>query len=179
MLPQAHNPPASGLQRSICGSVSLDVPAQLGRPVPLVAGRLTPMLGTYMPETPVHEHSDLAGSEDYVRPYTHATGQVQPEVLPVSVTQRMQSATESNFWFRVSTTVRAHVARATFVRRPRVASCSPRLLPSSLPFITGHCLAATHSNRSAVRCMSEDTAYDMVPAGHNNNTRRPTWRILK
>src|SRR5690606_18864729 len=45
----------------------------------------------------------------------------------------MQSATESNFWFRVSTTVRAHVARATFVRRPRVASCSPRLLPSSLP----------------------------------------------
>lgn len=179
MFPQAHDTPPSRLERGISCAVPFNVTPELGCPVPLVAGGLAPVLGTYVPEAPIYKDRDLARSEDDVRTDPHAAGQVQPEVLSIPVASRVQCAAKRNLGLGVRTAVRLHVARASLARRPRIGSCSPGPLPSVLAAITGHSVAVTHSNHSAVRCMSEDTAYDLIPAEHTNTIRRPTWRILK
>src|ERR1700689_309219 len=75
------------------GAVALDVPGQLGRPVPLVALRLGAVLRAGVPEAPVDEHRDLAPGERDVRA-DPAERQANPEILPVPAPQAGQRGPE-------------------------------------------------------------------------------------
>lgn len=120
VLPDADHGPAGRAQRTVGPSVSLDVAAELGGPVPLVARRLAPMSGADVPETAVDEYGYLPPSKDDVRPYA-ASVEVQPMVFSEAVAQCVKGGAKPNFRLRVDASVGPHVSGPTRVERLRSA----------------------------------------------------------
>ena len=110
VLPQPHHRPARLTQRRVGGAVPLDVPGQLRRPVPLVVLWLRTVLGAGVPEAAVDEHRHLARGERDIRADPFG-GQVEAEILPVSVAHRVQRAAQRQLRPRVGPAIRFHVRR--------------------------------------------------------------------
>lgn len=120
VLPDTHDSPTRAHQSFIGCLVTLDVAAQLRRPVPLVRRRLPAVLRANVPEAPVDENGDFLGRENDVWADPHPFGQVEAEVLPVAISEAVQRAAQRDFRFRVGPPVRAHVARPPRARSSRV-----------------------------------------------------------
>lgn len=113
VFPDADDSPPSFGQRSRSLPIAFNSTGELGRPIPFVRGRLTPMLRTRVPEASVDEHRDLTCGEHHIR--TDATTrEIDPEVLPKSVTETMQSGTQGNLRFGVDSPNRSHVPGSAF-----------------------------------------------------------------
>ena len=116
VLPHPHDAPAGVLKRGVRLLIALDVPAELGSPVPLVAGGLPSVHRTHMPEAPVHEHGDLAPGEHDVGSDPGAR-QIEPMVLPEAEAASVQCGTELDLGLRVDPAVGLHVAGPTWTER--------------------------------------------------------------
>lgn len=81
VLPDSDDTPTRGLESGVRRPIPFHVASELGRPVPLVPGRLASMLGTYVPEAPVHEHRDPAPWEDKIRSHP-STWEIHAQVFP-------------------------------------------------------------------------------------------------
>jgi hypothetical protein len=81
VLPNADDQPVRGFENGDGLTVTLDCPAQLRRPMPLICGRLAAMHWARMPETRVQEDGHPSAREHNIRSDT-TTGEVEPEVLP-------------------------------------------------------------------------------------------------
>lgn len=110
VLPDAQHGPSGGRQCCVGGAVAFDVPAELGRPVPLVSRGLATMLRADVPEAAVHEDRDLACGEHDVWPGLGAVGQAKEMVLSVPVPESVQGAAQGDFWFGVRPAIGLHVA---------------------------------------------------------------------
>src|ERR1700680_5251210 len=86
VFPDADHLPPGGREGGIGGPVTLDVPAQLGCPVPLVDGRVPAVLGADVPEAAVDENGNLSGRERYVGTDPRTIVQVESVVFAEPVT---------------------------------------------------------------------------------------------
>lgn len=137
VFPDPDHRPAGLGQRCIGNSVSVHVPLQLRRPVPVVRGGHSPVLRADMPEASIDEDSHLPGSKDHVG--TDLCGaEVEPEILPVAITHPMELGSQGNFRFGVAPPIRTHIPRSAFTEWRRVSSARVRLLACALRFVFRH-----------------------------------------
>lgn len=109
VLPDTHDPPSRGLKGRIGETVSLDVAAELRRPVPLVASRPPAMHRAHMPEAPMNKDGNTSAREDEVGADAPAR-EVDPEVLPKAPSSSVQLGTERPLRLRVGPVDRGEVA---------------------------------------------------------------------
>lgn len=112
VLPDANNMPARLHQGGIRGAVSLNVPLQLGRPVPLVVRRLASVLWTDVPKASVDEDGHSGLREDQVGSHT-SVRQVQLIVLAEASPSTVQEGPQGDLGLRVGPTDRGEVPSAT------------------------------------------------------------------
>jgi len=131
MLPDAYDAPPGRHQNSIGAPVPLDVPLQLGRPVPLIDRWLAAVLRTDVPEAAVDEDCDLPPRENDVRANSCPI-ELQREVLPEPVAHSVQGRPQDDFRLSVAAPVRLHVPGSPGVQRggidPACVSSTPRFL---------------------------------------------------
>src|SRR5580692_13001245 len=96
VLPEPDHRPAGLRERLVGGAVTLDVPGQLRRPVPVIVLRLAAVVRAGVPEAAVDEHGDLAAGKRDVRA-DPAQRQVEPEVLAVAVAPGVQRGAQRQF----------------------------------------------------------------------------------
>jgi len=120
VFPDADHVPAGRRQRGVRGPVALDIPAQLGFPVPDVVSGLGAMLGTGMPEAAVYEDGDPACRERDVGPDSLAARQIKPVILAEPVPPPMQRPPQREFRLGVGAPIGAHVGGAAFAGRKGV-----------------------------------------------------------
>jgi hypothetical protein len=101
VLPDSHDLPALTSQCSISQTIPLDVPPQLGSPVPLVPCGLATVHRADMPEATIDEDGDLTPGKDDVRANPDTDGKIKPVIFAVAVTQPVQLTAKSNFRLRV------------------------------------------------------------------------------
>src|SRR6266851_2309329 len=86
-------PPSAAITAST-GPVTLDVPAQLGCPVPLVDRRVPAVLGADVPEAAVDENGHLPGRERYVGTDPRTVVQVKSVIFAEPVPLAVQGAAQ-------------------------------------------------------------------------------------
>src|SRR5215470_1961743 len=101
MLPEPDDGPAGLVESRVGRPVTLDVAAQLRFPVPAVGRRLAAVLGAAVPEAAVYENRDPPGGEYDVGPHSQATGQIEPVILSVPISQAVQRPAERKLGFGV------------------------------------------------------------------------------
>ena len=126
MFPDPDDVPAGCRERGVRHPVSLDVPPQLGLPVPGVVGRLAAMLRTGVPEAAIHEHGDATRGERDVGPDPLALSQVEPVVLAEPVPLVVQRPAQRDLGLGVRAPDRAHVGCPSLAGRVRVLGHGPQ-----------------------------------------------------
>lgn len=116
VLPDADDCPSGFGQRRRRLLVALNSAGKLGRPVPLVCGGLSPMLGAGVPETAVDKHRNLARGEDDVGPDAPVR-KVDPEVFTEPVAKPVQPGAELDLRLGIRAANRTHIAGAPITGR--------------------------------------------------------------
>src|SRR5438876_128776 len=73
VCPHSHHTPPRSPKATICIAVSLGVAFDLGSPPRGVGGWPTGVLGTRMPEAPIHEDRDSLTAEDQIGPPSYSS----------------------------------------------------------------------------------------------------------
>lgn len=115
MFPQTYDMPSGFVQGCVGSTVAFDGAAELGRPIPLVCGRLTAMLGARMPEATIDKDSNFPAGEDDVGTDARTAGKVEPVILAVSKPKCMQRTAEGDLRLGVRAAVGPHVAGTAIV----------------------------------------------------------------
>lgn len=111
VFPDPNDRPSSLGQRLVVDAVPFNVSSQLRRPIVGVPGRLVSVFGTAMPETAVHEHSDLGSGKYDVRAGVYVA-KVQSKVFAEPEAAPVQFGPEREFGLGVPSLDGCHDARA-------------------------------------------------------------------
>lgn len=160
MFPEPDYSPACSFERGIDPAISLHVPAELGRPVPLVGGRLPSMLWADVPEAAVDEDGNLLGGEDDVWSDLDVP-QVEPEVLAVAEAHAMEGLAQSDLRLGVRAPVGLHVVGAALIERSGIDAALVSPLPRLSSVDLSHTRPKGHTANGLLR---EDTAAHWVTA---------------
>jgi hypothetical protein len=82
-----------------------------------------------VPEATINKDRDLAFGKYDVWPDTEAILQVEPVVLPETITKSVQRATQSDLWLGVRAPIGTHVPGPALVERGRVQPFGVSSLP--------------------------------------------------
>lgn len=123
MAPYPDDGPTCTAKRVVSLAITLHIPGQFWRPVPIVDLWRPAVLGAAMPEAAVHKYRHALAREDDVRLDSSAMDD-DPMILPKAIPQAVESRAQSDLGFRIGAADRLHVPGSAFGRRGRV---DPRL----------------------------------------------------
>jgi len=160
VLPEPDHSPTCSLEGGVDAPIPFHVPAELGRPVPLVRGGLPTVLGADVPEATVDEDGYLLSGEDDVRADLDVP-QVQSQVLPVAEAHAVKGLAQSDLRLGVRTPVGPHVPGAALVEGSGIDTA----LVGPLPRLSSPVLSHTRPNgHTANGLLREDTGAHWVTA---------------